>query len=55
MLTNSMYFEKQLIEKGIEEYLKRISILIRKNEVKRIRERTTLEYEKTNTIGSKAT
>ena len=48
MLTNLLYSKKQLIEKDIEEYLKRISILIRKNEIKRTREKTILEYERLN-------
>ena len=48
MLTNSLYLEKQLIKKDIKEYLKRISILIRRDEIKRIEEKTILEYERTN-------
>ena len=47
MLTNSLYSEKQLIKKDIKEYLKRISILIRRDEVKRTSKRTLLDYEKT--------
>ena len=46
MLTNSLYSKKQLIEEGIEEYLKRISTLIRRNEIRKTEERTILEYEK---------
>ena len=48
MLINSLYFEKQLIKEGIKEYLKRISILIRRDEVRRTREKTMSEYEKSN-------
>ena len=48
MLTNSLYLKKQLIKEDIKKYLKRILILIRKNEIKRIKEKTILEYEKLN-------
>ena len=48
MLINLLYLEKQLTKEDIEKYLKRISILIQKDGVKRIEKRTTLEYEKTN-------
>ena len=48
MLTNSLYFEKQLIKEDIEKYLKRILTLIRRDEVKRTKEKTISEYEKTN-------
>ena len=48
MLTNLLYSEEQLIEEGIEEYLKRVLILIQRNEIRRTREKTILEYEKTN-------
>ena len=48
MLINSLYFEKQLIKKDIKEYLKRISTLIRRNEIRRTREKTMSEYEKSN-------
>ena len=48
MLTNLLYSKKQLIEEDIEEYLKRILILIRRDEIRRIREKTTSEYEKIN-------
>ena len=37
-----------MTEEGIKEYLKRISILIRRNEVRRTRERTIPEYGKSN-------
>ena len=46
MLTNSLYSKKQLTEKDIKEYLKRISILIRRDEIKRTREKTIPKYEK---------
>ena len=46
MLTNLLYSEKQLIKKDIEKYLKKISILIRKDEIKRIKEKTTTDYGK---------
>ena len=46
MLTNSLYLKEQLIKKGIKEYLKRISTLIRRDEVKRTGEKVILEYEK---------
>ena len=48
MLVNLLYSEKQLTKENIEEYLKRILILIRKDEIRRTRERTMLEYEKSN-------
>ena len=48
MLTNSLYLKKQLIEKDIKKYLKKISILIRRNEVKRTKKRTVMNYEKTD-------
>ena len=48
MLTNLLYFEKQLIKEDIEKYLKRISILIRRDEVKRTDERIMSDYEKTS-------
>ena len=48
MLTNSLYLEEQLIKEDIEKYLKRISILIRRDEVKRTREKIILEYIKTS-------
>ena len=46
ILTNSLYLEKQLTKEDIEKYLKRISILIRRNEVRRTEEKTILEYER---------
>ena len=55
MLTNSLYFEEQLIEEDIKEYLKRISILIRRNEVRRTKEKTIPEYEKLNKNPSETT
>ena len=55
MLINSLYSEEQLIEKDIEEYLKRISILIRRNEVRRTGERTLSDYGKTNERTTEAT
>ena len=48
MLVNSLYSKKQLIKEDIEKYLKRISILIRRNEVKRTRKKTILKYRKLN-------
>ena len=48
MLTNSLYLEEQLTEEDIEEYLRRISTLIRRDEVRRTREKTILEYGKPN-------
>ena len=55
MLTNSLYLKEQLIEKDIKEYLKRISTLIRRNEVRRIEEKTMSEYEKLDGNSSRAT
>ena len=55
MLVNSLYFEKQLIKEDIEGYFKRISILIRRNEVKRIDKKTLLDYEKINERVTKIT
>ena len=46
MLINLLYLKKQLIKKDIEEYLKRISILIRRDEIRRIEKKTILEYKK---------
>ena len=48
MLTNSLYLEEQLIKEDIKEYLKKISILIRRNEIKRIGKKTISKYEKLN-------
>ena len=48
MLTNSLYLEKQLIKESIKEYLKKISTLIQRNEIKRIKEKIILEYKKSN-------
>ena len=48
MLINSLYFKEQLTKENIEEYLKRIFTLIRRNKVRRIEKRTTFDYEKTN-------
>ena len=48
MLTNLLYLKEQLIKESIEEYLKRILILIQRNEIKRIKEKTIFEYEKIN-------
>ena len=45
---NSLYFEKQLTKENIEEYLKRVSTLIRRDEVRKTREKTISEYEKLN-------
>ena len=45
---NLLYLEKQLTKEDIERYLKRISILIRKEEVKRTRRKTMSEYGKLN-------
>ena len=39
MLTNSIYTENQLNTERIEFYLKRITILIRKNEIRRLTKR----------------
>ena len=36
MLTNSMYIKDQLNSKRIESYLKKITILIKKDKVKRL-------------------
>ena len=55
MLTNSLYLEEQLIKEDIKKYLKRISILIRRNEVKRTREKTILKVEKLSKRTSKLT
>ena len=55
MLANSLYSEEQLAEEGIEEYLKRISTLIRRNEVRRTGGKTIPEYGKpdgNNTSGT---
>ena len=48
MLVNSLYSKEQLIKEDIKEYLKRILILIRRNEVRRTRGKTILEYEKSD-------
>ena len=48
MLINSLYSEKQLTKEDIERYLKKIFILIRRNEVKRIDEKTVSDYKKTD-------
>ena len=53
MLVNLMYLKKQLIKEDIKEYLRRISILIRRNEIRRTEKRTILEYKKTSTIDLK--
>ena len=55
MLTNLLYSKEQLTKEDIEEYLKRISTLIRRDEVRRIEERTISEYEKTNEKTSETT
>ena len=55
MLTNSLYSEKQLIKKDIERYFKRISILIWKNEVRRISKRILSDYEKIDERVTKTT
>ena len=47
MLANSLYSEEQLVKEDIEEYLKRISTLIRRDEVRRTGEKT-IGYEKTS-------
>ena len=46
MLINSLYSKKQLVKEDFKGYLKRISTLIRRDEVRRTRERTTLDYGK---------
>ena len=43
MLTNSLYLEKQLTKENIKEYLKRILILIRRNEVRKIEKKNNNE------------
>ena len=48
MLINLLYSKKQLIKKDIKEYLKRISTLIRRNEIKKIKERIIFNYKKIN-------
>ena len=48
ILTNLLYSKEQLIKKDIKEYLKRISTLIQRNEIRRTREKTIPEYEKLN-------
>ena len=48
MLINLLYSEEQLIKEDIERYLKRISILIRRDEIRRIDKRTVSDYEKTD-------
>ena len=48
MLTNLLYLKKQLIKEDIEKYLKRISTLIRRDEVKRIEKKIILKYIRTN-------
>ena len=55
MLINLLYFEKQLVKEDIKRYLKRIFILIRRDEVKRTDEKTTFDYEKTNERVTRAT
>ena len=45
MLTNSIYIKNQLNSKRIEFYLKRITILIKRNKIKRLirkKDRTTI-------------
>ena len=48
MLTNSLYSKKQLTKKNIEEYLKRIFTLIRRDEIKKIEKKIMSDYEKIN-------
>ena len=48
MLVNFLYLKEQLTKENIEKYLKRISILIRRNKIRRTREKTISEYEKLN-------
>ena len=48
MLTNLLYSEKPLTKEDIERYLKRIFILIRRNEIKRTRKRLISDYKKTD-------
>ena len=48
ILTNLLYIKKQLIKKDIKKYLKKIFTLIRKDEVKRTKERTISDYKKIN-------
>ena len=46
MLINSLYSEEQLTEEGIKEYLKRISTLIQRDEIRRTEKKTMSEYKK---------
>ena len=55
MLINSLYSKEQLIKEDIKKYLKRISILIRRNEVKRTKEKTILKYTRTNEKATETT
>ena len=55
ILINLLYSKEQLIKKDIKEYLKRILILIRRNEIQRIKKKTISEYEKTNGNNSSRT
>ena len=48
ILINLLYSKKQLTKEDIEKYLKRISTLIRRNEIKRTKEKTILKYIRTN-------
>ena len=48
MLTNSLYLKEQLFKEDIEEYLRRILILIRRDEIRRIKEKTISKYERSN-------
>ena len=48
MLTNLLYSKKQLTRKDIKKYLKKILILIERNEVKRTKKRIVTNYKKTD-------
>ena len=43
-----MYSEKQLTKKDVKKYLKRISILIRRDEIRKTEEKTIPKYRKSN-------
>ena len=48
MLTNLLYSKKQLTKEDIKKYLKRILILIRRDEIRRIDKRIMSDYERIN-------
>ena len=48
ILTNSLYSKEQLTKEDIKEYLKRISILIQRDKIRRTRKKTISEYERLN-------